>query len=147
MKFYVYILFSFSKDSFYVGQTGDDQEEPVRKLNTGQCGFTDHHDDWLLMYHESFTSKDEALKRKNQIINWESKIHIEKLIGLVNPGYWSGRSAKRLCPPNKKNPLFKVDFLFIIYHHLADDNMVTDQTGYLNATINSGLNPSSGFLE
>ena len=85
MKFFVYILFSVSKNSHYVGYTGDDLQERLCKHNTNHKGFTGHTGDWKLMYHETFETKEDAMKREKQIKKWKSRKLIEKLIGLGHP--------------------------------------------------------------
>ena len=85
MKLYVYILFSVSKNSYYVGYTGDDLQKRLRKHNTNHKGFTGHVGDWKLMYHEIFDIKSDAMKREEQIKKWKSRKLIEKLIGLWHP--------------------------------------------------------------
>jgi putative endonuclease len=85
MKFFVYILFSVSRNSYYVGFTSDNLQERIRKLNTDHRGYTGHSGDWKLVYNEIFDSKTEAMKREKQIKNWKSRKLIEKLIGLYPP--------------------------------------------------------------
>ena len=76
----VYILFSSSKNKYYVGYTGDALTERIRKHNTNHKGFTGGIGDWELKYTEQFPSKSDALKREKQIKNWKSRSLIEKLI-------------------------------------------------------------------
>ena len=85
MKFYVYILFSFSKDAYYIGHTGDDLQEMIDKHNTDNKNLKGHAGGWLLMHHEAFTSKADAIYRENQIKKWKGREQIEKLIGFVLP--------------------------------------------------------------
>jgi putative endonuclease len=49
-----YILFSKTINKFYVGYTGDDIEERLRRHNANHDGFTGKADDWELKYSESF---------------------------------------------------------------------------------------------
>ena len=85
MQFYVYILFSISRNSYYVGYTGDELEKRLRKHNTDHKGFTGHLADWKLKYSETFNTKSDAMKREKQIKHWKSRKLIEKLIGLEHP--------------------------------------------------------------
>ena len=85
MEFYVYILFSASRNSYYIGFTGDELSERVRKHNTNHKGFTGGHGDWALVYWEIYTLKADAMKREKQIKGWKSRKLIEKLIGLEHP--------------------------------------------------------------
>ena len=85
MQFHVYILFSLLKNAYYVGFSGDDLQERVRKHNSNHKGFTGGSGDWKLMYYEAFDIKTDAIKREKQIKKWKSRKMIEKLIGLEHP--------------------------------------------------------------
>ncbi|WP_317900125.1 GIY-YIG nuclease family protein [Aurantibacillus circumpalustris] len=78
--YYTYILYSISKNKYYVGCTGDLLEERIRKHNSNHKGFTGGIGDWTLKYFEEFFTKEEALKREKQIKNWKSRKLIEKFI-------------------------------------------------------------------
>lgn len=80
MLFKVYILFSAIKDRYYVGYTGDDLAERVRKHNTNHKGFSGKIGDWILMYHEIFKTKTGAIKREIEIKKKKSRKYIEQLI-------------------------------------------------------------------
>ena len=79
MKFYVYILYSASRDKFYVGYTSD-LIERLKKHNSKHKGFTGSETDWKIIYTETFDTKAEAIKRERQIKSWKSRIKMEKLI-------------------------------------------------------------------
>ena len=78
--FYTYILFSATKNKYYIGSTGDLLEERIRKHNTNHSGFTGGMGDWTLKYSEAFHTKSDALKREKEIKKWKSRKLIEKLI-------------------------------------------------------------------
>jgi len=78
--YYTYILFSKSLDKYYVGHTGDELPERVRKHNTNHKGFTGGIGDWAIVYKEIFESKSEAYARERQIKSWKSRRLLEKLI-------------------------------------------------------------------
>ncbi len=78
--FKVYIIYSPTKDKFYVGFTGDDIDIRIRKHNTNHKGFTGGKGDWQLKYQEEFNTKEEAMFRERQIKSWKSRALIEKLI-------------------------------------------------------------------
>jgi len=80
----VYILFSSLKDS-YIGYTGDELAERIRKHNTNHRGFTGKTGDWTVVYQESFDNKQAAINREKMIKGWMSSKLIEKLIGLKHP--------------------------------------------------------------
>ncbi len=85
MKFYVYILYTPSKNKYYIGFTGDKLSERIRKHNSNHKGFTGNTGDWELVYQEVFQTKSEAMKREKEIKSWKSRKMIEKLIGLEHP--------------------------------------------------------------
>lgn len=85
MQFYVYIIFSVAKNSYYIGFTGADLSERLRKHNSNHKGYTGNTDDWELVYKENHQSKAEAIKREKQIKSWKSRKLIEKLIGFEYP--------------------------------------------------------------
>ena len=76
----LYILYSPTKNRYYVGFTSDELTERLRRHNTNHKGFTGKTGDWEIAYFESFITKDEATKREKLIKSWKSRILIEKLI-------------------------------------------------------------------
>ncbi len=78
-----YILFSKSKDKFYVGATCDSIDERIRKHNSNHKGFTGNTYDWELVYSEIFDSKEEAFAREKEVKNWKSRNRILKLINNI----------------------------------------------------------------
>ena len=86
MNYYLYILFSSKRNKYYVGHTGDELEERLRKHNSNHKGFTGKINDWQIVYKEGFEKKELAYKREREIKSWKSRTRIEKLIG-------SGHSA------------------------------------------------------
>ena len=82
MPFTVYILFSPSKNKYYIGFTGDEIHERVRKHNTNHKGFTGGTGDWFIRHTEIFSLKADAIKREQQIKKWKSRKMIEQIIGV-----------------------------------------------------------------
>ena len=81
MIFTVYILYSFTLDRYYVGYTGDLLEERIRKHNSSKKkGFTKTATDWNAVYTETFSSKQEAMKRESGIKAKKSRKYIEMLV-------------------------------------------------------------------
>ncbi len=76
----VYILYSIAADKYYVGHTGEDIQERIRKHLSNHKGFTSLFKDWQLMYTETFETKSEAYQRELEIKSWKSKKRIGKLI-------------------------------------------------------------------
>lgn len=76
---FTYILFSKSKNKFYIGVTAN-LNERIRKHNSNHKGFTGGSGDWELHYHESFDLKTDALKREKTIKSWKSRIKVLELV-------------------------------------------------------------------
>jgi len=77
---HVYILYSATKNKFYIGCTSDDLEERIRKHNSNHNGFTGNVNDWVLTYSEVFELKADAFAREREIKKWKSRKKIEELI-------------------------------------------------------------------
>ena len=78
--FYVYILFSKSRDLYYIGSTSMVIEERLRRHLSAHKGFTARAKDWEIVYSELFDLKSLAIAREQEIKKWESKVKIEALI-------------------------------------------------------------------
>jgi len=79
---FAYILYSPTKDRYYVGSC----EEVAKRLvkhNNNHAGFTGKTGDWVIKWTEDHPTKSDALKRENQIKSWKSGKMIEKLINKV----------------------------------------------------------------
>lgn len=82
MRYHVYILFSGIRNKYYVGCTGDELTDRIRKHNSDHRGFTGGAGDWKLVYAEPQPDKSAALKREKEIKGWKSRKAIERLIML-----------------------------------------------------------------
>jgi putative endonuclease len=71
MPFIVYIIFSSTKNKFYIGYTSDLEERIIRH-NQKSKGFTGNTNDWKIVYIESFTTKSEVVSREKQIKSWKN---------------------------------------------------------------------------
>jgi putative endonuclease len=80
LVYHVYILFSPSKNKYYIGYTGDELLERIRKHNSNHKGFTGKRGDWKLVHKEIFTDKNFAMQRELKIKSWKSR----KMIGGIN---------------------------------------------------------------
>ncbi len=80
MGYTVYILYSKHRDRYYIGFTGDDLNERLRRHNSNHKGFTGINPDWEVVFTEAVFSKNEAHKREREIKNWKSRKMIKKLI-------------------------------------------------------------------
>jgi len=76
---FVYILYSLSRDRYYIGYTIDLVARLI-KHNAKHKGFTNGVNDWKIVYSEQFQTKVEATQREKQIKNWKSRWLIEELI-------------------------------------------------------------------
>ncbi len=79
MTWHTYILYSVQRDRYYIGSTGDDLEERLRRHNTHHKGFTGNVNDWTYYHVESFATKAAALSREREIKSKKSRKYIESL--------------------------------------------------------------------
>ncbi|MBL7838121.1 MAG: GIY-YIG nuclease family protein [Bacteroidetes bacterium] len=75
-----YILYSKTKDKYYIGHTCDDLHERLRKHNSNHKGFTGGVGDWQIVFNEEFDNKEQAYKREREVKSWKSRKRIVKLI-------------------------------------------------------------------
>ena len=80
-----YTLYSSNTDKYYIGHTGDNLQERLRKHNTNHKGFTGGVADWKVVFTENFDTKKAAYLREREVKNWKSRKLIEKLIGSEHP--------------------------------------------------------------
>jgi len=78
-KFFVYIIYSPSKDRYYVGQT-QDLEKRLQDHCNSRSGFTKSVKDWKLVYFEEFETRSESVQREVEIKKKKSRKYIEYLI-------------------------------------------------------------------
>jgi putative endonuclease len=62
----LYILHSEVRDKYYVGFTGDELQERLRKHNSNHKGFTGKTADWKVVYTENFNSKMRLYEEKQK---------------------------------------------------------------------------------
>ena len=77
---YLYILYSIKLDRYYVGHTGDQLVDRIRRHNSNHKGYTGKANDWTLVYSRSFNTKSEAYAQERAIKNWKSRKRIIELI-------------------------------------------------------------------
>jgi putative endonuclease len=80
MPFSFYILHSSTLNRYYVGHTGDDLQERLRRHNSNHKGFTGKIGDWVIVYIETYPAKTAAYQREREIKGWKSRKKIELLI-------------------------------------------------------------------
>jgi putative endonuclease len=81
----LYIIYSRLLDKYYIGHTGEELSERLRKHNSNHKGFTGKKGDWNVVYTEIYNTKKDAYKREIAIKSWKSRKQIEKLIVLEHP--------------------------------------------------------------
>jgi len=85
MSFFTYIIYSDSKDKYYVGYT-QDIETRLAKHNNGATRSTRPGRPWILVYSEKYTEKSAAIKLEIGIKKMKSRIYIEQLIRKTQNG-------------------------------------------------------------
>jgi putative endonuclease len=79
MNFYIYIIYSSSKDKYYVGYTHDLDLRLIHH-NDGWTKSTKSGIPWTLVYSEKYNSRSDAMKREKEIKHMKSRKYIESLI-------------------------------------------------------------------
>jgi putative endonuclease len=79
MIYSVYILYSKSKDKYYIGYSQNAQER-LLEHNAGATLSTRPGIPWILVYIEECADKSAAIKRENSIKKMKSRKYIERLI-------------------------------------------------------------------
>ena len=77
--FYIYIIYSVSLDKYYIGYT-QDVVMRINQHNEGISTFTSKAKDWVLMYTESYSTRNEASIRERNIKKKKSRAYLEWLI-------------------------------------------------------------------
>ncbi len=65
---FVYILFSFRLNEFYIGSAASPFER-LKRRNAHHKGFTGRMNDWIMVFMEEFQTQSEALQREKQNAN------------------------------------------------------------------------------
>ncbi len=79
LKYFVYILFSYSRNSYYTGHTKDIHNR-LDYHNNGYSKSTKTGIPWKLVHNEEFTTRSNAMKREMEIKSKKSKEYIVRLI-------------------------------------------------------------------
>jgi putative endonuclease len=77
--FTLYILYSKSIDSYYVGYTND-IDRRLSEHNRKKGKFTDRGIPWILVYTENFENKEQAMEKERQIKRKKSRSFIIEMI-------------------------------------------------------------------
>jgi putative endonuclease len=79
MNYYVYIIYSASRDRYYIGHTHD-LNQRIEQHNSGRTPSTKPGRPWVLVYQEMFEDKSYAYQRELEIKGKKSRKYIELLI-------------------------------------------------------------------
>jgi len=82
MKFYVYILYSYSLKRHYIGQT-QDLNLRLERHNKGLVKSTKPGIPWALKASTTVESRKEAMKLERKLKNFKSNVRLEKWIEKV----------------------------------------------------------------
>jgi len=80
MEYYVYILYSKSKDKHYIGYSSD-PDSRLLEHNLGATTSTRPGRPWILVYVEKCSDKTAAIRREREIKKKKSRKYIENLPG------------------------------------------------------------------
>ena len=79
MNYYLYILKSASKETYYTG-VSDDPERRLRYHNSESKGYTQRYRPWKLVFAYRFETKEKALIVERKVKSWKSKKMIRFLV-------------------------------------------------------------------
>ena len=80
--FTVYILYSFSKDKYYIGQTNN-LIHRIERHNENRVRATKFRGPWQLLYSEEYATRGEALKRERFLKSRKDRKFIEQIITII----------------------------------------------------------------
>jgi len=89
MPHFVYILYSESRNRYYIGSCGD-LEIRLGRHNAGANPSTKSGRPWKIVYNETCIDNAEALKREYYLKRMKSRIYLEALINKGLQGSSSG---------------------------------------------------------
>ncbi len=89
MEHFIYILYSDSRDRFYIGSCAEVSKRLIRH-NAGATTSTKSGRPLKAVYTEMFSSKNEALKREIHPKRMKSRVYLEDLIRKSMHGSSSG---------------------------------------------------------
>ena len=79
MAYFVYILQSKQDGTYYIGHTANLRERVVRH-NEGRSSYTRNRLPWVLVYHESFETRGEAMSREIEIKSKKNRDSLDQLV-------------------------------------------------------------------
>ena len=117
--YYVYILYSRTKDRYYVGYTHN-IEIRLSKHNAGATPSTRGGRPWELVYSEEYIDKSSALFREREIKSKKSRKYIEHLVAKGWSVPIQNREGPGIMPRSryKKSDEFHHSFIFIKMYYV-----------------------------
>ena len=94
MIFYTYIIYSSSKDQYYIGHSGDLEDRLYRHNNSGSKS-TKQSSDWELKYQKEFNDRAGAATHEMEIKKKKSRKYIEQPISSAGYLHAGRRGASR----------------------------------------------------
>jgi putative endonuclease len=79
MPYFTYILYSESKDQYYIGSC-EELTTRIKRHNDGATPSTKIGRPWKVVWFNEHGSRTDALQQENHIKKMKSRIYIEKLI-------------------------------------------------------------------
>ena len=80
MNWCIYIIKSTSRpEKIYIGTTNDIKRR-ISDHNQGNTRSTRYFTPWILIYHEKYATKKEALSRERQLKKWKNRKRIDSLV-------------------------------------------------------------------
>ena len=79
MTYFVYIIYSASRDSYYVGSC-DHMDKRLNDHNKGRSKSTQVGRPWELKYYETYVTRSEARKRESEVKRKKSRKYREWLV-------------------------------------------------------------------
>ncbi|NOU19097.1 MAG: GIY-YIG nuclease family protein [Bacteroidales bacterium] len=78
--YYVYVLYSEVNDKIYIGFTNNPQGRLEAHNHPKNKGWTKRYQPWRIIHSEPFSTKDEAMKREQELKSHQGRDFIRKLI-------------------------------------------------------------------
>jgi putative endonuclease len=81
--FYTYILYSKSRDIYYVGSTGN-LNDRIKRHNSGRSTYTKRGIPWILVYQKQYHTKSDAYQAELYIKSQKSRKYLEDLTQITH---------------------------------------------------------------
>ncbi len=78
--YYVYILKSFSYNTFYVGSSENPKKRLDEEHNKGKVRYTKGKMPWVIVYQEEFLTRGEAMRREKFFKSGQGRKYIKGVI-------------------------------------------------------------------